>query len=95
MSESARYRADDLRKSCCAALPASEVPPLDAEEASECLVATRPITRVVQLPGNSALFEGDNGLGPVVGARAMELGESLGLALPNAADAMDPVESPA
>jgi L-2-hydroxycarboxylate dehydrogenase (NAD+) len=98
VSESARYRADDLRKFCCAALQALEVPPLDAEEVSECLVAAdlrgvshgvvrlpvyagrirrgavnpRPITRVVQQRGNSALFDGDNGLGPVVGARAME-----------------------
>jgi LDH2 family malate/lactate/ureidoglycolate dehydrogenase len=95
VSESARYRADDLRKFCCAALQASEAPPLDAEEASESLVAARPITRVVQQPGNSALFDGDNGLGPVVGARAMELGESLVLAFPNAADTMDLVESPA
>jgi len=34
MSESARYRADDLRKFYCAALQA-----LQAEEVSECLVA--------------------------------------------------------
>jgi LDH2 family malate/lactate/ureidoglycolate dehydrogenase len=99
VSESARYRADDLRKFSCAALQALEVPPLDAEEVSECLVAAdlrgvdshgvvrlpiyagrilqgavnpRPITRVVQQRGNSALVDGDNGLGPVVGARAME-----------------------
>jgi Malate/L-lactate dehydrogenases len=97
VSESARYRADDLRKFCCAALQALEVPPFDAEEVSECLadlrgvdsrgvvrlpvyagrirqgaVNPRPITRVVQQRGNSALVDGDNGLGPVVGARAME-----------------------
>jgi LDH2 family malate/lactate/ureidoglycolate dehydrogenase len=40
VSESARYRADDLRKFCCAALQALEVPPLDAEEVSECLLST-------------------------------------------------------
>jgi LDH2 family malate/lactate/ureidoglycolate dehydrogenase len=37
VSESARFRADDLRKFCCAALQASELPPLDAEEVSVCL----------------------------------------------------------
>jgi LDH2 family malate/lactate/ureidoglycolate dehydrogenase len=99
VSESARYRADDLRKFCCAALQALEVPPFDAEEVSECLVAAdlhgvdshgvvrlpvyagrirqgavnpRPTTHVVQQRGNTPLFDGDNGLGPVVGARAME-----------------------
>jgi LDH2 family malate/lactate/ureidoglycolate dehydrogenase len=99
VSEIARYRADDLQKFCRAALQELKVPPLDAREVSECLVAAdlrgvdshgvvrlpvyagrirqgvvnpRPVTRIVQERGNSALFDGDNGLGPVVGARAMD-----------------------
>ena len=39
MSESAYYRADDLRKFCCPAPQALQTPLLDAEEVSECLVA--------------------------------------------------------
>jgi LDH2 family malate/lactate/ureidoglycolate dehydrogenase len=99
MSEVARYRVHDLQKFCCAVLQELQVPPLDAKEVSECLVAAdlrgvdshgvvrlpvyvrrirqgvvnpRPVTRVVHERGNAVLFDGDNGLGPVVGLRAMQ-----------------------
>jgi LDH2 family malate/lactate/ureidoglycolate dehydrogenase len=39
VSESAYYRADDLRKFCCLAPQALQTPLLDAEEVSECLAA--------------------------------------------------------
>ena len=155
MSESARYRADDLRKFCCAALQALEVPPLDAEEVSECLEGQaipadwaiaadgNPTTDAnAALAGSVLLFAGAKASAisfiidieilrmlkssPAVAATSLvlvpgelerqneagnrifgiplvpgiveqlaELGESLGLAFPNAADSTDLAETPA
>lgn len=104
MSEIARYRAEDLQKFSCAAFEQLDVPPLDANEVSECLVAAdlrgvdshgvvrlpvyagrirqgvvnpQPKTCVVRENWNAVLLDGDNGLGPVVGARAMERAMAL------------------
>lgn len=54
-------------------------------------VNPRPITRVVQQRGNSALFP----LMPSIVEQLAEIGESLGLAFPNAADTTDLAETPA
>jgi LDH2 family malate/lactate/ureidoglycolate dehydrogenase len=46
--------------------------PVYAGRIRQGVVNPRPVTRVVQERGNTVLFDGDNGLGPAVGVRAME-----------------------
>ena len=110
MSENAHCRADDLRKFFRAALQAGEVPPLDAEEASESLVAAdlhgmdsqaspaaagpSPVLAPGELVGQNEARNPPFGM--LLGPGVVgQLAENLCLTIPNAADTTDFAETPA
>src|SRR6266550_5452073 len=99
MTETQRYRVEDVHQFCCAILEKLKVPDEDAKEVGDCLlqadlrgvdshgmirlpvyaerirkgiVNPRPVPRIVRTSTATALLDGDNGLGAVVGSRAME-----------------------
>ena len=98
MTESRRYRPQDVHQFCCTILEKLKVPAEDAKQVSDCLlqadlrgvdshgmirlpvyaqrirkgvVNPQPVTRIVRTSASTALLDGDNGLGAVVGSRAM------------------------